>query len=286
MPKTKTIKSFYRESLDFSALCSHRVLRAGHLVTDIDHRINRRSVVGHEFIYCINGAGWVDFRGKRHYIHKGQLVWLPVSETHFHCPDSKRPWEIYWFRVDGGKLNNIVDFLQVPQQPTFLIDDTDHVCQIFESIFEQMQSHTLLSDISCDKLISELLVMLLEIRSEPDKITQDPVKHRGLTSLIYAIHSHYSEDWDIARFAEYCQVGKSQVFRLFKSTFNQSPQKWLKNYRLTQARRMLVESEQSISEIAYQVGYKDPLHFSKDFRRTVGISPSLFRENERLEQNR
>lgn len=280
MPNTKVIKSFYRESLDFSALCSYQILRAGHLKTDIDHRISRSSVVGHEFIYCIDGAGWVDFGGKKHYVHKGQLVWLPVSERHTHYPDPKRPWEIYWFRVDGGKLSNIMDFLQIRHQPAFLLEDTERVFKIFEEIFGQMQSYSLLSHITCDKLISELLTMLLEIRSEHDKMTQDPVRHRGLSSLIYKIHSHYAEEWNIERFAEECQVGKPQVFRLFKSTFNQSPLKWLKIYRMTQARRMLVETEDSISNIAYRIGYKDPLHFSRDFKKIVGKSPTEFRKNE------
>ena len=273
-------QSFYRESLGFSALCTHQILRGGHIETTPDYKVSRKSVSGHEFIYCLNGAGWVVFGGKRHYVHKGQLVWLPVYGSHVHFPDPKRPWEIYWFRAEGGKLTKIMEFLQVHQQPTFLLEDNMRTVEIFQQVFEHMQQHSLLSDITCDQLISELLVMLLESRSEPDKITQDPVKHRGLTSLIYEIHSHYAEDWTVEKFAAHCQVSKSQLFRLFQSTFNQSPLKWLKHYRISQARRMLVESDDSISEVAYLIGYKDPLHFSRDFRNIVGISPSEFRKRE------
>ncbi|MCG7588005.1 AraC family transcriptional regulator, partial [Photobacterium sp. OFAV2-7] len=280
MPDTTVLSSYYRDSLDFSALCSYRVLRAGHLITGSDYKINRKSVVGHEFIYCLSGAGWVDFGGEKHYVHQGQLVWLPVSEPHRHYPDPKRPWQIYWLRVDGGKLDKIMQFLQVPQQPTFLMENPDRVCEIFKAVFAQMQHHSLLSDISCDKLISELLLQLLEVRSESDKMTQDPVRHRGLANLVYKIHSHYGEHWDIDKFASYCQVSKSQVFKLFKSTFNQSPLKWLKSYRLAQARRMLVETDHSIARIAFQVGYNDPLHFSRDFSKSVGMSPSNFRQSE------
>ena len=79
----------------------------------------------------------------------------------------------------------------------------------------------------------------------------------------------------------YCQVSKSQLFRLFQETFNQSPLRWLKNYRLSQARRLLVETDATIGNIASQVGYHDQLHFSREFHRAVGVSPSEFRRREK-----
>lgn len=99
MLKTTIKSSFYRESSTFSSLCTHRILRAGHIATGVDHHVDRKSVVGHELIYCLSGAGWVEFGGNKHYVHQGQLVWLPVSDAHCHYPDHKRPWEIYWMRL-------------------------------------------------------------------------------------------------------------------------------------------------------------------------------------------
>jgi len=108
------------------------------------------------------------------------------------------------------------------------------------------------------------------------------ITHRGLGKLLYQIHSHYNADWDIDKFMHYCQVSKSQLFRLFRTTFDQSSLKWLKNYRLPQARRLLVETQENISAIALQVGYHDPWHFSRDFHRAIGMSPSAFRQQEQL----
>ncbi len=123
-----------------------------------------------------------------------------------------------------------------------------------------MQSHTLVADAHCDVLCSQLIYTLLENRSF-DATKSPVISHRGLGRLIYQIHSHYNDDWDIDKFMQYCQVSKSQLFRLFQETFNQSPLRWLKNYRLSQARRLLVETEETISRIAGLVGYNDPLHF-------------------------
>lgn len=280
---TNILKSYYRESIDFYPLCNYRVLRAGHIATSSNYKISRRFVVGHEFIFCLRGAGWVEFNSRRHYVHQNQLVWLPVKGAHTHYPDVKRPWEIYWIRVDGGKLDNLVDFLQVSKHPVFLIDDADSMLSLYDSIFTEMNVHSFVSDIQCDELVTKLLGVLTRVRSDTDSMTQDPVKHRGLINLLRQMQSHYADEWTIEKIAAECNVSKSQLFRLFRTTFDQSPAQWLKSYRLSQSRRMLVDTDSSIAEIAFEIGYKDPLHFSRDFKKSVGVSPSQFRKNESQE---
>ncbi len=281
MSTTCIVKSFYRESLDFHTLCNYQVLRAGHIVSGSDYRISRHSLAGHEFIYCLRGAGWIEFSGGKHYVHQNQLAWLPLKGAHTHYPDAGQPWEIYWLRIDGGKLDNLVDFLQVSKQPAFLLEERDSIISLFHAFFAEMAEHSFLSDVRCDELVSRLLGILTRVRSEVNKMTQDPVRHKGLVNLIHEIQSHYAEEWDIDRIAAECNVSKSQLFRLFHSTFGLSPLKWLKSYRLSQARRLLVDSDHSVSEVAYGIGYKDPLHFSRDFKRAVGTNPSQFRIMER-----
>jgi AraC-like DNA-binding protein len=41
---------------------------------------------------------------------------------------------------------------------------------------------------------------------------------------------------------------------------------------------MLEKSEESVSEVAYKVGFNDPLYFSKKFKEAFGVSPSKFSE--------
>ena len=76
-------------------------------------------------------------------------------------------------------------------------------------------------------------------------------------------------------------VSKSHLFRLFRLVYGQTPHNWLRGYRLSQAKRLLVETNKSIGGIALAVGYEDPLHFSRDFKRNVGVPPRRFRALER-----
>lgn len=277
--RTQIVANWYRESDEFSTLVNYRILRAGHIRAADNFHVSRQSVVGHELIFCLNGSGFIRLENTLHEVKKGNLAWLPVRWPHEHFPDKKQPWEILWLRIDGAKLNNIMQILNVPQQPVFEFATPETVTAIYHSLFELMRSHTLLTDVHCDVLCSQLIYTLLEHRSF-EATTSRVITHRGLGRLIYQIHSHYNDDWDIDKFMQYCQVSKSQLFRLFQETFDQSPLKWLKNYRLSQARRLLVETEETIGRIAGQVGYNDPLHFSRDFHRAVGISPREFRRRE------
>ncbi|MCW8113863.1 AraC family transcriptional regulator [Yersinia intermedia] len=273
--------SWYRESEDFSTLMNYRVLRAGHVQTGAGFHIRRHSVVGHELLFCLKGSGWIKLEDRLHQVTEGQLAWLPVRWPHEHYPTQNQPWEILWVRIDGGKLNNIMQILDIQKNPVFKFEHPENVIEIYHHIFQQMIDHTLVSDAHCDVLCARLIFTLLENRSFEAEMSP-VITHRGLGRLIYQIHSHYNDDWDVEKFMYYCQVSKSQLFRLFNSTFNQSPLKWLKNYRLSQARRLLVETDESIGRIAGQVGYNDPLHFSRDFHHAVGMSPTEFRKYEKL----
>ena len=104
--------------------------------------------------------------------------------------------------------------------------------------------------------------------------------HRGLGHLMAQIHIHYNERWGIDRLAAVCRVSKSHLFRLFRAAFDKTPLNWLRDYRIAQAKRMLVESDAPIAVIAGQVGYEDPLYFSRDFKKQTGVSPRAFRATE------
>jgi AraC-like DNA-binding protein len=69
--------------------------------------------------------------------------------------------------------------------------------------------------------------------------------------------------------------------RNFKRVFGRPPYAFLLAHRLDAARRMLVETEQSIKEIAAAIGYAHASHFSTAFRRQFGVTPWQQRERAR-----
>jgi len=69
-------------------------------------------------------------------------------------------------------------------------------------------------------------------------------------------------------------------FRCFQKAMGSTPINFLRRERISQANRRLVESPDSVREIAEQVGYSDQFYFSRDFKRYTGMSPTRFRKRE------
>jgi AraC-like DNA-binding protein len=86
--------------------------------------------------------------------------------------------------------------------------------------------------------------------------------------------------WVCAELAAECGLSETQLFRRFKQLTGTSPQRFLRRERISRAKSLLAEGEQPIGEVAAQVGYDDPLYFSRDFSRAVGCPPRTYRRRE------
>jgi AraC-like DNA-binding protein len=82
---------------------------------------------------------------------------------------------------------------------------------------------------------------------------------------------------DLPRLANAIGLNVDHFGRIFRSSMGMSPMQHLKRLRLHQAGRLLADTAMPISTIARMVGFNDPLHFSREFRRGMGTSPSGWR---------
>jgi AraC family transcriptional regulator len=90
---------------------------------------------------------------------------------------------------------------------------------------------------------------------------------------------HLDEEFNLDRLA--AQVGLSKFYfnRLFKSALGVSPSRYQISLRMDAARRLLRETKKSVVEIALEVGYANPSHFARFFRKETGSSPSDYRQS-------
>jgi len=95
---------------------------------------------------------------------------------------------------------------------------------------------------------------------------------------------HRIKDWpdrarlsgfSASKLAKLCGVSLRSLERFFKETKAVSPHQWLHLQRLLQAKSVLLESP-SIKEAADTLGYKQPSHFTREFKKQHGSTPSDF----------
>jgi transcriptional regulator GlxA family with amidase domain len=81
----------------------------------------------------------------------------------------------------------------------------------------------------------------------------------------------------VASLAELVNLSVSRFRHLFAAQTGVPPTQYLQSLRLRRARLLIERTFLSVKEVMSIVGYNDPSHFSKDFRRLHGISPSALR---------
>ncbi|MEC0266791.1 AraC family transcriptional regulator [Paenibacillus anseongense] len=77
--------------------------------------------------------------------------------------------------------------------------------------------------------------------------------------------------------AESLKLSPSQVNRVFQQVYGKAPRKYMSEILLSEAQRLLLQTDLSIDHIAMILGYKTSAHFSRQFKRWIGIAPSVYR---------
>jgi signal transduction histidine kinase/DNA-binding response OmpR family regulator len=74
------------------------------------------------------------------------------------------------------------------------------------------------------------------------------------------------------------KTNKMQLYRKLKAVTGWSVNNLIREIKIREATRLLKDSEMNISEIAYNLGFSDPLYFSKYFKKEMGVAPQQFRK--------
>ena len=95
---------------------------------------------------------------------------------------------------------------------------------------------------------------------------------------------HYSEPLGLKEVADVLGVSAGYLSKCFKAHGGNSFTEYLTDVRLEAAKRMMRESDRSISDISYAVGFSDPGYFSKCFRKRENLSPSEYAAIQHMER--
>ena len=92
------------------------------------------------------------------------------------------------------------------------------------------------------------------------------------------LKEHFDETISIKDVAKRAGMSVRQLERRFRATFKTTPRHYIMKLRVLTACELLVSSEESVTDIALEVGFYDHSVFSRQFSKIVGISPSLYRK--------
>jgi AraC-like DNA-binding protein len=102
---------------------------------------------------------------------------------------------------------------------------------------------------------------------------------RRLEQAFQYMHSNYSKDIALADVAKIANMTEASFSRFIKSHTGQTFTDNLNDIRLGHVSRMLIDTSQSIAEIAYKCGYNNLANFNRIFRTRKGLTPKEFKQN-------
>ncbi len=89
-----------------------------------------------------------------------------------------------------------------------------------------------------------------------------------------------NEDFALPEFCRQLGMSRSQLFRKTKALTNMAPSDYIRTYRLQKAKYLLEHSDLNVTEVAYDVGFKNPSYFSNSFQKMFGFAPSSLKTSE------
>lgn len=85
----------------------------------------------------------------------------------------------------------------------------------------------------------------------------------------------------VGRLAALTRLSTSHFSRAFKGSFGTSPHRYVMERRILAAQKMMLETDETLAQIALACGLSDQAHFSRAFQRVVGASPHAWRRHHR-----
>lgn len=122
---------------------------------------------------------------------------------------------------------------------------------------------------------------------EMDETALSSLDARFLQRAMALIETHIDDpDFSTEAFGKEVGLSRSQLHRKLSALTGQSTHKFIRTLRLQRAAQLLAHHSGNVSEIAYQVGFNSPSHFTRAFREMFGKPPSAYAAQYKGEENR
>lgn len=221
-----------------------------------------------EFIYFVRGSGQIDVPHATLRPRAYNLVVYPPGMRHSEQSSNIDPEVTLCFVVEIPGETAVGERLVLP-------DRTGEMGWLCERIVAEFEAHRRSPLANC---YTRALLHLVDREWRAGVPTRDDPVDRA----VRYVHSSYSQPIDLTQLADVAHVSRSHLVHCFGARVGMSPLRYVRQVRIEAAKRLLAGGTLSVKEVARQVGFTDPLYFSRAFARHTGVSPTAFRRQANL----
>ena len=132
-----------------------------------------------------------------------------------------------------------------------------------------------------ENLTMALMAALFAPHEPSNRAANSGLARWQLKRVLEFLEAHLTEDIGLDELAQTVGLSQSQFARAFKASTGLPPYKWCLHNRIKRAQAMLLNGNDSLSEIALENGFADQSHFTKTFRRVIGVTPATWKRHRR-----
>jgi AraC-like DNA-binding protein len=257
-----------------------------------DQHPNRNSIGLFDLIIVEEGRLFIGEESNKWEVPAGHALLLLPDRYHYAVKPCEETTRFLWIH-----FHTVGDWVQAEGEPVY-ISREDHFRQFLTHPYTiRVPQFGLLPDSAERSGQAELLMQLSTGRRssavwQQQRIFEemlrmmDMVQHdagRSHTVEIAEkteayIRNHYAEPVTNTSLSEALHFHYNYLARCMKRVYGLTPMEYLTDYRLEQAKLLLLKTEISIAEVAERIGYESTTYFSRRFTHKTGVSPLRFRK--------
>jgi AraC-like DNA-binding protein len=263
-----------------------KVLSEGGRVIIQPGRVDRQIIntIAHDIQFVYQGSGMLIINGVEFPVEQGDVITVLPGEQFTVISRSEMPFSRYYLYFDFYR--EAEHRLETPlledgnpwPRIVHMRRDTD-VRTKFSEVVLQMLSSGPQSQMVADGELLSLLGTVLSAHETAEDTSEDPTllkSQRNVQKAERFIRENFALSISITDIAQAADLSTSYFRGMFKRVTGKTPLEYLTEYRIEQGKRLMVETDFTISEIAQIVGYNSVHYFSYLFKHWEGITPSEF----------
>lgn len=229
-------------------------------------------------ICCVAGGGWfyTDERGRKT-AGPGSLIVIPGSTPHTYGADGEKPWSIYWLHVQGEHTGS---FLGETAFDMILSEETlDRWTNLFEECYRQTANGwTIPAMVYMSQTIRHMFAMIYRLKANLHTTAK---QNRYIEQSIAYMKQMLDRRISLDDLASHTNVSKPHLITLFNRMAGCPPLEYFLRLKIQQACNYLDFTGWTVKEIGMKLGFEDPYYFSRQFRKIMGQSPTVYRSHKK-----
>lgn len=259
-----------------------RLLLAGSVKTGRGWQLPRKEFAQHRLVIVRGGTGELQLGDRSLPLHRGHVLFGLPGEIYGLTQNQQKRLVVSILRFEAYRGKKMVAL------PRAFRPGLHSEVKCFPLLEELMLRLTnAVPKVPCwtsglnDALLRAVLWLIREDHHSNDNLQAWNITAESLRPALQYQPPRGGREPSTTELARLCGMSASTFARRMRLRFGASPKKVLIQRRIERAKKLLIESPYSVEGIATELGYKEPGHFTRQFKKWVGVSPSAFRTSDR-----